>query len=199
MYETVVRGWYEKMGNQLFHKIGEVSELIKIPHQTVRRYISKHGHHLSTKKQGKSVLVAEESLETLKIIKSLYDDGKVTEEVDSHLASNGVPMTITVPDESEKMVRVDLREVLVQQQSQIESLHEKLEEQIKVNHEQSEINKQVLEEVKSSKEWQRKRDENLMEVMRELLEVKKQTAIALEAKNEPEPKKKGFFSRLLGK
>lgn len=194
-----MEGWCEKMENQPFHKIGEVSDLTKIPHQTVRRYISKHGHHLSTKKLGKSVLVADESVDTLKTIKSLYDSGKVTEEVDSYLASNGVPMTITVPDESERMVKIDLREVLVQQQSQINSLHEKLDEQIKVNHEQSEINRQVLQEVKSSKEWQRKRDENLMEVMRDLLEVKKQTAIALEAKNEPEPKKKGFFSRLLGR
>jgi len=190
-----MKGWCESLGNQLFHKIGEVSELTKIPHQTLRRYISKHGHHLSTKKQGKSVLVSDESLETIKTIKSLYDDGKVTEEVDSYLTSNGVTMTITIPDESEKMVRVDIREVLVQQQSQIESLHEKLDEQIKINHEQSEINKQVLQEVRNTQEWQKTRDENLVGMLRELMETKKQIAVS----QEPETQRKGWFSRLLGK
>ncbi|ALS35573.1 hypothetical protein BPUM_04370 [Bacillus pumilus SAFR-032] len=39
---------------------------LQIPDTTLRRYIHQHGHHLNIKKNGKSYLVANESIPLLK-------------------------------------------------------------------------------------------------------------------------------------
>ncbi|PRR90151.1 hypothetical protein C6W20_10075 [Bacillus sp. NMCN6] len=49
---------------------------LQIPDTTLRRYIRQHGHHLNIKKNGKSYLVANESIPLLKKIRGLYVEGK---------------------------------------------------------------------------------------------------------------------------
>jgi len=175
-----------------YYTIAQLEAETGIPHQTIRRYIDKHGHHLKTNKKHKSVLVAEESLKTLEKIRLLYADRLSAEEVDNALSEQGIPVTIAIPTDDEKMVKMDLGAVmslLTEQQErhhleQLERMESnKAEIMLKAEKDKAEIMRkqeedraEILREMKRVEakrdEKSMKRDEKLMEVVRSIQEVK---------------------------
>jgi len=177
--------------------INELAEKTGVPHQTIRRYISNHSHHLLMKKEHKSYFIAEESIDTVLRIRELYAEGKNIKEVDNTLANMGIPMNITVEDD-EKQVSINMGEALIQLQKDMDEqkkFNEKLLETIQAQNEnmskqQEYMNKQQ-EYISHTLE---KRDQRLIEVLKEGMEARKQIA-ASEEKEEKEIKK-GFWQKL---
>lgn len=172
-----------------------MADLTGIPHQTLRRYVTNHSHHLIMKKKHKSYLISEDSIKVLERIRTLYGDGKSIEEVDNALASEGVPMSITVTDD-EKQMSINIGEALIHQQNTIKNINEKLDEQMKFNASLLEALQRQDEQMRKQQEYIEKRleerDKNLMTVIREMQETKKQIAVA-------EEKGKSFWTRFFGK
>ncbi|MBR0592528.1 MerR family transcriptional regulator, partial [Bacillus pumilus] len=78
------------MDNQgTWHSIKSLEKELQIPNTTLRRYIRQHGHHLNIKKNGKSYLVANESIPLLKKIRGLYVEGKSIENIETILTNEG--------------------------------------------------------------------------------------------------------------
>lgn len=160
-----------------------------IPDATIRRYIRNHGHHLNIRKKGKSYSIANESIDTMEKIRALYEDGKSFEQVEESLIKSGTPMTVTVIEDDESM-NVNVGEALVsmderidEQNKIIRSLVEQVQKQQDFLQQQQEFITNTLEE----------RDKQLIHVIRETQEAKKQIAAT---KNKEE--KKGWLQRLFG-
>jgi len=62
--------------------VAEIEKETGIPDTTVRRYIRSHGHNFKLKKEGKSYLVASESVEIMKQIREWYAEGKQAKQVE---------------------------------------------------------------------------------------------------------------------
>jgi DNA-binding transcriptional MerR regulator len=162
----------------------DIEKKTGIPDATIRRYIRNHGYHLQIKKRGKSYLIANESLTTIKTIRSLYDKGKQLEDIEETLRKMNMPVTVTVT-ENEKEMTVSSSEVLIQLQKDM--------------NEQKKFNQSLLETLQKQQEYintrLEERDRILLESIRELQETKKQIASSEEEKK----KKKGFFSSLFNR
>lgn len=159
--------------------VSEVEKETNIPHQTIRRYIKSHGHHLHLKKKHKSYFINYSSIDVILQIRSLYSDGKTSENVDEILASiSDIPMTIDIEHGNEQ-VSIHVPHMLQELNNNLKAMNEKL-------HEQEEINKELLEQVRSQKDYidesLSKRDEALMKMLNEMLETRKQIAAASEKK-----------------
>jgi Fic family protein len=170
--------------NDKWFSVVEIEKQTNIPDATIRRYIRNHGHHLQIKKRGKSYLIANESLTTIKTIRSLYDKGKQSEDIEETLRKMNMPVTVTVTD-NEKEMTVSSSEVLVQLQKDM--------------NEQKKFNQSLLETLQKQQEYintkLEERDQVLLQSIRELQEAKKQIASSEEEKM----KKKGFFSSLFNR
>jgi DNA-binding transcriptional MerR regulator len=158
--------------------IAEADKETGVPHQTLRRYLANHSHHLLMKKKHKSYLVAEESIPTLKKIRELYSDGKTIEEVDSILANMGIPMNVTIEDD-EKQVSINIGESLLQLQQDMKEQKEFNEKLLRVVHEQ---NEKLAEQQKYIATSLEKRDGDLMRALRETMETQKLIAASEEKK-----------------
>lgn len=158
----------------------------RIPNATIRRYIRNHGHHLNIKKKGKSYFIATDSIKVMKDIRKLYDEGKSLEQVEESLVNMGVPMTITVTEDDERMT-VDVGEAL-------QDLKEGMNKQ-------NEIIQSLVEQINRQQEYidtkLEDRDRRLMAAIREAQEVKEIAAAQEEKKKEDKPvEKKGWLTRL---
>lgn len=159
--------------------VSEIEKETGIPDATIRRYIRVHGHHLKVKKQGKSYLFAKESLESLLKIRSLYQEGKQTEQVEKTLLDMHMPTVIDVND-GERSVTVNVTEALVHMTSSMNELNQKYEDLLEELQKQREHFDKKMEE----------RDYELLQVLKELQETKSLTASS---------KQKSFWGRLFGK
>lgn len=166
--------------------IKEVDEQTAIPHQTIRRYIDRHGHHLKLKRQHNRMFIHEDSLEHLQTIRSWYAKNYNSDQVDELLVNQGVPMTIEYDENDSESVSINFPEVL-------SSL-------TKGMNEQREFNEQLLEHLSKQDGYMRKqnekiqaqqklldenlakRDEQLLEVIREIQETREQVAASREKK-----------------
>ncbi|MFJ5966185.1 DUF3967 domain-containing protein [Bacillus sp. NPDC093026] len=154
---------------QKWYSIKSLENKLRIPNTTLRRYIRQHGHHLNIKKDGKSYLVAEESIPLLKKIRSLYDQGKSIESIEKGLKNEGHPITITIDDYNENTVLTlnesleDIRNSLTSQMNEQKQIIQSL---IQTVHEQRHFFETKLEE----------RDKHLLDTLKENQELKKQLA-----------------------
>lgn len=159
--------------------IKEVEEQTDIPHQTIRRYLDRHGYHLKLKKKHKSILVHKTSIETIQKIRSWYSDNKNAEQVDELLVNNGIPMTIEYNDTHENVsinfpeVLSSLRKSMSEQQEFNENLLRYLNEKDEQIRKQGEL---IKHQQKLLEENLAKRDEQLLTVIREIQETKQQIA-----------------------
>lgn len=170
--------------------IAEADKETGIPHQTLRRYMTNHSHHLIIKKKHKSYLIAEESLQTLQKIREMYSDGKNIEEVDNALANMGIPMNITVNDD-EKEVSINIGETLIQLEKGMKEqkdFNEKLLEAIQAQNEQMRRQQEYIEQKLEA------RDRKLLESLKESMEVRKQIAASQE-ENKKKKEQVGFWRR----
>jgi hypothetical protein len=165
--------------------VAELENETKIPHQTIRRYIKVHGHHLILKKKHKSYFINYKSVQVILKIRSMYSDGKTSEQVDEYLADSGVPMTISIEKDHEQM-SISISDTLLELRNDISKLHEKLNEQEKFNQllieKMSEQNDQIKYQQNYIDEKITKRDEALMRSLKETLETKKLIASAKQSK-----------------
>jgi DNA-binding transcriptional MerR regulator len=163
------------MGNQWF-TVSQVEEKTGIPHQTIRRYIKIHGHHLNLKKQHKSYLFNEKSIKVILQIRSLYSEGLNSDQVDDALSRSGVPLTVSVSDGDEQ-VNVNLAETLLELKRDVNLLHEQLREQQEINkalvHQLAEQNEQMKKQQQYLDEKLSRRDEALLQSLRQLQETKR--------------------------
>lgn len=121
----------------------------------------------------------EKALERIKLIQEMNRDrGYSIKQIEYHLATNGEYIKPEpMPDASDKLME------------EINKLHEKMERQ-------EEFNKLLVQKLEEQSQYidssLKKRDQHLLETMKEMQTTKQETAASQESK-------KGFFSRLFSK
>lgn len=180
-----------------FIGVPEASEYTNIPPETLKRYLINHEQFLNFKKEGRRYKISVESLDLLKKIRELYSEGLLKEDVNDHLASDGLPITITLKNQENKgSISIndelsDIKKMLHQQEEQMKQqmqFNQKLVEELqKVNHTNQELKQMV----------NRKDNELIGELRKGLLESKRMIEEA-SASAELE-KKKTWWEKLIGK
>lgn len=165
--------------------VSEIEKETNIPHQTIRRYIKAHGHHMILRKKHKSYFISGKSIKVILKIRNMYSEGKTSEQVDEYLANSGIPVIIDVKIEDEQ-VSINFPEVLLELKNNMSKVNEKLSEQEKFNQllieKLAEQNEHMEKQQKYIEEKLSKRDEALVHSLRELLETKKQIAVTEQSK-----------------
>ena len=80
-------------------RISELSKESGIPESTIRRWIESFRHYFAGKKIGKTTYYHPDALDVLKRLKTFYDAGRSTEEIEEIL-SMALPKTITIEPEN---------------------------------------------------------------------------------------------------
>jgi DNA-binding transcriptional MerR regulator len=171
--------------------VADISEKVGIPVETIRRYIRSHGVHMKVKKIHKRYVIHSESVTVFKQIRELYADGKNVEEVEQTLSSRGIPLTVTVKNDDDKPMTVNVADELQRMNERYERLENKFDERERFFEEKFQQQQRHIDESL------KKRDRALMESIRSFQE-EKQVRIETAASVEKEEKKKGFLSRLFG-
>lgn len=170
--------------------VAQASKEVDIPTETVRRYIRQYGDYLMINRGSKrSYLIHENSLDTLKKIRYLLDQGNQREQVEEVLQRTET-LTVQADDEEMNDYLMTLPQLHRETAKHIQQLSEQVERQNdlinqfgdRLNQQQEYIDKRLEE-----------RDKALMQVMNEVMESNKQIAAA------EQQKKKGFFARLFNK
>lgn len=175
-----------------YFTVAEIENKIKIPHQTIRRYMKIHGHYLMMKKSHRSFLVHEKSIEVLNTIRSLYSEGKTSKQVDDYFMNNGFPLNLDSAKNHEPVSDVVPVSVLQDLKSDLQILHEKLNKQEEFNllllekivkqNEKLEVQQKYIDEKLI------RRDELLIKSMREIIEKKSLNVPVEEAQNKQKKK-----------
>lgn len=152
--------------------VAEIEKETMIPHQTIRRYIKMHGHHLYLKKQHKSYFVNQSSMDVIFKIREMYSEGKTSETVDEILANDGLFMTINMKKDHEQ-VSIYVPDILEELNDRIAEMNEKMVRQEKFN---DELLKQIKKQQDFIDEKLSKRDEAFMSSINKILDVKKEIA-----------------------
>lgn len=172
------------MENEWF-TVAETEKETNIPHQTIRRYIKTHGHHLILKKKHKSYFINGRSIKVILEIRNLYSQGKTSEEVDNLLSKSGVPMTFDISVDREH-VSISVPDTLLELKNDMNNLLDKFNEQEKFNQlllqKLAEQNEFIKNQQKYIDDRLSKRDEQLMFSLKEVLETKKMIAAAEQSK-----------------
>lgn len=180
-----------------YFTVSEIENKIKIPHQTIRRYMKIHGHYLIMKKSHRSFLVHEKSIEVLNTIRSLYSEGKTSKQVDDYFMNNGFPLNLDSEKNHGLVSDVVPVGVLQELKSDLHIFHEKLNKQEEFNRllleKIVEQNEKIETQQKYIDEKLTRRDELLIKSMREILETKSLDAPVEEQQNE---KKKKWYQLL---
>jgi RNase H-fold protein (predicted Holliday junction resolvase) len=122
------------MSDKDWFTVGDIEKDLHVPAATVRRYIRNHGHHLHMKKQGKSYLIAADSINVVQKMRSHYEAGKSQEQVEKELLLSDHAMTVEVVADDERMsvdvgqALQDMRNLMHEQSKMIQSLSERLSE-----------------------------------------------------------------------
>ncbi|GIO25348.1 DUF3967 domain-containing protein [Oceanobacillus sp. J11TS1] len=152
--------------------VAEMEKETNIPHQTIRRYIKVHGHHLHLKKQHKSFFINYSSIDVILKIRKMYSDGKTSESVDEILANSNIPMTIDLEKDNEQ-VSIHVPNMLQELNNNIVAMNHKMVKQEEFN---AELLEQVRKQQKYIDERLSKRDEALIKAMNEVMDTKRQLA-----------------------
>jgi DNA-binding transcriptional MerR regulator len=168
--------------------INDLAKKIGIPHQTIRRYISQHSHHITMKKHHRSYLVDVGCIPVFLKIRELYGEGKSGDEIEEALANMGVPMTITVSKNNEKPVRIDVGEAFSKFNDTVRNIKKELEEQAQLNAKLLDIVSEQHEKLDKLERYIEdkfnERDIKLLEAIRDMKENHKQIAASKEQHQE---------------
>jgi excisionase family DNA binding protein len=111
--------------------VQELSRRMEVPERTIRRWIDAHGPFLGARKDGRRLLVPEDSFKVAETIKSLYAGGATSADVNDTLAGRNVPQVLEVdavtPAQAESLVRA-LTEELRQAREEIQELRQEIRE-----------------------------------------------------------------------
>lgn len=200
--------------------VSEVSEKVNIPVETIRRYIRSHSVHLKVKKLGKKYSIHESSLAVIEQIRALYDRGKNIDEVEEVLSASGIPMTITVKNDNDESMTVNVAD-------ELQAIKRRFEQQEKFNEKLQQFNESLLEQLNQQQLYFEKKfeelkyDRELISSLREGMEQRKLESAENENKTDKQledinqqlseiqqtikevaptgQQKKGFFQRLFNK
>ena len=110
--------------------VQEISKRLAVPERTVRRWIEAHGPFLGARKDGRRLLVPEDSFKVAATIKALYAGGATSEQVNDTLAGRAVPQVLEVdavtPAQAESLVRA-MTEELRQAREEIAELRQEIQ------------------------------------------------------------------------
>lgn len=187
--------------NENWLTFAQLEEKTKIPHQTIRRYFERHGHHLKTKKQHRSILIHEDGLETLLTIREMYEKNYNVQRIETELSNHGFLTTVIIEDDGEKINALEVLESL--QKSNVQ-LHEKMEKQAEQMKKQEEFNSLLINQLKKQQEYiestLKKRDEILINSLKETLETKKEVKEAeRQVSTSEEVKEKSWWNKIFSK
>jgi len=150
------------MSDKDWFTVGDIERDLHVPAATVRRYIRNHGHHLHIKKQGKSYLIAADSISVIQKMRGYYEAGQSQEQVEKELLISDHAMTVEVVEDDERMI-VDVGQALQDMKNLV--------------HEQSKMIQSLSERIDEREERDRKREEErdrkLLEALNGMLENKK--------------------------
>lgn len=167
-----------------WYTVADMSKKTNIPQQTLRRYMQQHKHLLRIRKEHRSYQLHQECAEILKKIREAYKSGKTQDEIDKLITNSGIPMTIDVVDESSgEQISVSATEALEEIKAQLEEQKQFNETLIELFKAQA---KRMDEQQKYFQEAITKKDEMLMESLRETKEVQ-QLLLDMQEVKEEEP------------
>lgn len=149
--------------------VNEIETKTGIPNNTLRRYIRQHGEFITHKKDGKSYLISNESIDVINHIRELYQENNLTvQQVRETLDTSKFTKTITQNHEQEFMTINEKLEILAK----------RLDEQDqKIQQQQQYIDTKLNE-----------RDQKLMTALKESLDTRKQIATAEAVAESKKPK-----------
>ncbi|MDH5624820.1 MAG: MerR family transcriptional regulator [Nitrospira sp.] len=107
-------GTAPRLGSKIFYKIGEVSQLTKLPAYVLRFWESQFSFLKPKKSRGNQRLYVQRDIETaLEIKRMLYEEGHTLEGVKRYWARRGRTSSRTLrPKEMAKEIRGDLQAIL---------------------------------------------------------------------------------------
>lgn len=144
--------------------VGEIERQTRIPERTLRRYLELHGHHLQTRRQGRSVLVAESVLSILQQIRDWYEAGWNAGRVEDALAESGLPVTVAVDGHDMAMTATEALQTLQQSMATamtaIATEMAALRQEVAASRQETEHLQRVMDDHLNA------RDRQLMEVIR---------------------------------
>jgi excisionase family DNA binding protein len=109
--------------------VQELSRRLEVPERTIRRWIDSHGPFLGARRDGRRLLVPEDSVRVAETIKALYAGGATSADVNDTLAGRNVPQVLEVdavtPAQAESLVRA-LTEELRQARQEIQELRQEI-------------------------------------------------------------------------
>lgn len=172
--------------------ISDLCRETDVSNSSCRRYLTEFSDFFSVKGGSRVKKYEEQAVNVIKRIKLLYDEGNDKDEIYSVLVNESP----TVVNDEEKQTNKEESSRLATSED-IDEIKESLEEQKRFN---AELLKRLDQQAEYINQSITKRDQELMNVMNEISENKKQLASSEEQETESEPEqKKGFFSRLFGK
>ena len=153
-----------------YYRISEISEVIAVNQNTLRRWLLQYKKFIATKKDGKIKLVNEDSISTLEKIKGYYAESKTESEIFNLLNDDAEVIREGEFEANEEPTRKNPNELMNERMNE---LHKKLDLVL-------EQNSELKEEVQELKQITNNRDAVLMNLIREMQETKKQIASAIE-------------------
>lgn len=168
------RSWGGLMDDWL--TVGEVEQQTRIPERTIRRYLGLHGHHIQTRKQGRSVLVAGQAVSILKQIRDWYDAGWNAARVEEALSESGLPVTVTIDGHETAMTAAEalqeLQKSVATAMAAMAAEMAELRQEVAASREETARLRQFIDERLEE------RDRQLTQTLRMLLEQRQEEAQA---------------------
>ncbi|WP_029423606.1 DUF3967 domain-containing protein [Alicyclobacillus macrosporangiidus] len=155
--------------------IPDVEKQTRIPERTIRRYLTLHGHHVQTRKQGRSLLVSDQSVPVLIQIRDWYAAGWNAERVEEALSQSGLPVTVTIDGHESAMT---VAEALQGLQTHVAAAMTAMAEEMAALRREVAATREENERLRSFLEERlEERDRQLMEALREIQERKSERKI----------------------
>lgn len=178
--------------------IAEISEQVGIPNSTCRRYLTSFETFFIVKGGSRLKKYEQQAVDVLKRIKQLYEDGQDTNEIHSVLV-NEFPLVINGDEQQEGTNKQQTAVSTLATSEDITEIKTALEQQRQFSEQQQEFNKMLLQKLNEQNEYIKesleRRDQQLLESIRQLQEQKQQAQLEVATSQH----KRGFFSRLFNK
>ena len=156
-----------------------------------------HEQFLNFKKEGRRYKISIESLDLLKKIRELYSEGLLKEDVNDNLASDGLPITITVKNQEEKG-SISINEELSEIRKMLQQQEQQMTQQMQFNQKLVEELQKVSQTNQELKQMINRKDAELIGELRKGLSESKRMIEEASASAELE-KKKTWWEKLMGK
>ena len=177
--------------------VTQAADEIGIPAETVRRYMRQYGEFLQLKRgEKRSYLIHESSLDVIKKIRYLLEQGNQREQVEDVLKQTEA-ITVQTNDDQMDEYLMNLPQLQRETAKRMDNMARYMKEQSEQIQKQNELIEALSDKLDQQQEYIdqsiEKRDQQIIQTMNEIQEQKEAAA-----SNAPE-KKKGFFGRLFGK